>query len=223
MQQLAPNLWLLQYPLRLLGLPIGRNVTVIRLTSGDLVIHSTAPFTRDDVQRIAGLGRPRWMVDVTRFHDSFARAGREAFPSIIYLGPEVFPRRGELGITALSPAPPEWKDELQLLRIEGMPRVQEHAFFHEPSRTLIVADLLFHFGANASWWTKFVARHLLRLPDLSGTSLVFQLMIRDRLPFCRSLVEIMKWDFQRIIVGHGEVIEHDARGRMERVLSRLGC
>ena len=53
---LAENLWLLAYPLKMLGADLRRNVTLIRLRSGKMVIHSTAPFSQDDVAAIRALG-----------------------------------------------------------------------------------------------------------------------------------------------------------------------
>lgn len=222
MRQLAENLWVQSYPLRLLGLPIGRNVTVLRLTSGALVIHSTAPFTFDDVQQITALGEPRWLLDCTRFHDSYARPGRAAFPDAIYLAPEAFPRRAELNAAPLLPAHAEWEGEIEVLRLEGMPQVQEHAILHVPTRTLIVGDLLFRFGADASALTKFILRYLMRLPKLSGMSLAFRFMIRDRAAFLHSIARLLEWDFDRVIVGHGEVLEKGGKTQLKEVLAANG-
>jgi hypothetical protein len=219
-QQLAENLWLLRYPLRFLGMQIGRNVTVVRVASGAVVIHSTANFTADDQQRIRGLGEPKWLLEATKFHDSFSRAGRAAFPELAYLVPEEFPHAEKLNAQPLT-APAEWGDELQVRRIEGMPSVQEHAFFHAPSRTLIVADLVFNFGEDAPRWTKFLARHFMRLPNLSGMSLAFRWMIRDKTAFLRSIAEIMRWDFDRVIVGHGEIIQSGGKERIRLVLEKV--
>ncbi len=57
-------------------------VTLIRLRSGKLVIHSTAPFTPEDVAAIRALGEPGWLLDGILRHDTFANEGREAFPGI---------------------------------------------------------------------------------------------------------------------------------------------
>ena len=46
MNAIAVNLWTMQYPLTMLGVHINRTVTLIKLRSGELVIHSTAPFSR---------------------------------------------------------------------------------------------------------------------------------------------------------------------------------
>jgi hypothetical protein len=48
-QTLASNLWLLRYPLRLLGVNLGRNVAIIRLASDKLIVRPTGRFTDGDV------------------------------------------------------------------------------------------------------------------------------------------------------------------------------
>ena len=90
MTNLTENLWLLRYPLKMLGADLHRNVTVMRLRSGDLVIHSTGPFALEDVAHVNSLGRPRWLLDVMLRHDTFAKQGKEAFPEAAYLGPDGF-------------------------------------------------------------------------------------------------------------------------------------
>jgi glyoxylase-like metal-dependent hydrolase (beta-lactamase superfamily II) len=200
---------------------IGRNVTVVRLASGAVVIHSTAKFTAADKRRIEELGNPQWLVEATKFHDSFSEDGRAAFPELTYLVPEGFPKADKLNAQPLD-APAAWREELQVRRLDGMPAVQEHVVFHAPSRTLIVADLVFNFGEDAPRWTKFLARHFMRLPNLSGMSLAFRLMIRDKTAFLRSIAEVMRWDFDRVIVGHGEIIETGGKERIRLVLERFG-
>ena len=78
MQEIASDIWVLRYPLRLLGTEIGRTVTLFRLQSGRLVIHSTGPFTPGDINAIRALGDPTWMLDATLFHDTFASEGVRA-------------------------------------------------------------------------------------------------------------------------------------------------
>ena len=212
---------MLRYPLRLLGMAIGRTVTVIRLSSGKLLIHSTAPFSPDDVAKIRALGEPAWLMDATRFHDSCATEGRAALPNATYLVPEPFPQRERLRAVALSRAPEEWRGEIELRRIDGMPSVQEHALFHRPSRTLVVGDLLFNFPENSSLWTKVVARWLLRLDRLVGMSLVFRSMIRDKAAFHRSIEDILAWDFDRVIVGHGSIVESGGKELLRKVVKAV--
>src|SRR5688572_16799824 len=138
MEKLAENLWVFRYPLSLIGIQEGRTVTIFRLRSGDLVIHSTAPFSPEDVETIAALGRPAWLVDATLLHDTYAEAGRAAFPALPFLAPERFPVKSG-PVRPLSDPPAEWSPELEVLPLGGLPRVREHLFFHRASRTVVVA------------------------------------------------------------------------------------
>jgi len=208
-QQLAENVWILKYPLKLLGFDGGRTVTVVRLQSGKLVIHSTAPFTDEDVSQIHALGEPAWMLDATLFHDTFAAEGRNAFPAVRYLAPPGFAPRSGIATEPLTPPPPEWAGELEVLPLAGM-KAHEHFVFHRPSRTLIVCDCLFNFGRSRSPWARFVVR-LIGLKNGIGMSAFFRLMIRDRAAFKKSIAAALEWDFERIVVGHGEIIATDGR------------
>lgn len=49
---LANHLWSLTFPLRFLGMQLGRRVTIIRLSDGRLVLHSTGPFEAGQVEAI---------------------------------------------------------------------------------------------------------------------------------------------------------------------------
>src|SRR5687768_14199905 len=169
MEKLAENLWVLRFPLSMIGIQEGRTVTIFRLSSGDLVIHSTAPFSPEDVETIAAVGRPAWLLDATLFHDTYADPGRAAFPALPYLAPARFPVKSG-PVRPLTDLPAEWSPELEVLQLEGMPRVREHLFFHRPSRTLVVADLVFNFDRHAPLWTRAFFRYAAGLRHYPGVS-----------------------------------------------------
>ena len=158
MTPLAENVWLIRYPLPKLGADLRRNVTLLRLHSGKLVIHSTGPFTAADVASISALGEPGWLVDSMLDHDTYANEGRTAFPLIPYLAPPEFSKDLDFPTANILPAPAEWGEELQVIELQGMPTTREHIFFHAPSRTLIVADLIFNFGDDEPLWTELLLR-----------------------------------------------------------------
>lgn len=222
LRQLAPEIWLAQYPQRLLGIEIGRNVTVMRLSDRRLVIHSTAPFTAEHIMAIRELGEPAWLLDATLFHDTFAKRGCAAFARIPYLAPRGFREIAGVTTQPLDAPPPEWSGELDVLRIERVPQTREHVFFHRASRTLIVADLLFHFPADLRGWARMFVRHVMRLPRLIGMSAFFRLTIKDRSAFVESVKRILDWDFDRIVVGHGEPISRDAKAVLRDALHEAG-
>jgi hypothetical protein len=217
----AENLWILEYPLNLLGGHQGRIVTIIRLNSGELIIHSTGPFTRAQVTEIEALGNPGWMTDVMLRHDTFAKDGRAAFPNIPYLAPEGFAAQAHVDCRPLLPAPLAWASEVRVLLIDGMPKVREHVFLHIPTRTLIVADLVFNFHPSTGW-KSFFRSTLMGVKCHPDSARVYPLQIRDRKAYDRSLRELMAWDFDRIIVGHKEVVESNGKELLKQALANKG-
>jgi hypothetical protein len=199
-QQLADDVALLSYPLRALGIDFGRRTTLLRLRDGRLVVHSSAPFTAKDVVEIRRFGEPAWLVEATEFHDTFARAAQAALPNVPYLTP-----------ARLHPPPPDWSGQIEILRIDGLRKIDEHAFFHTASRTLVLADLFFHFPPSTRGWPRFFIRKIMRLPRMIGISRFFRFTIRDEDLFANSMRELLKWDFQTIVVAHREPITTDAR------------
>jgi hypothetical protein len=222
MNKLSENLWVLPYSLRLLGGDLKRAVTIVRLRSGDLVIHSTGPFTPGDVAGILRLGKPGWLLEAMLQHDTFAQRGRQAFPEIPYLAPDGFADAVGFPTEPLIPAPSTWGEELKVLRLDGNPSMQEHVVFHPLSRTLIVADLLFNFGPDTPGWTRFLLLAAVGARHHPGMSRRFRMSIKDKAAFQRSVETLLAWDFDRIIVGHGEIIETDGKRLLRSALKAGG-
>jgi hypothetical protein len=221
-REIAQGVAVMQYPLRAFGIDFRRYVTLLRLTDGRVVIHSTAPFTAEDVEAIRRFGDPSWLVEATLMHDTFAQPARAVFPNIPYLAPAGFAKLSGVPTLPLHPAPPDWAGEIKLLKVDGLRKINEHAFFHLASRTLVLADLLFHFPADSRGWSRFFAKRIMRLPRLFGISAFFRLMIRDQKAFALSMERMSQWDFEQIVVGHGEPIQHDAKPIFSRVLRDRG-
>lgn len=222
MFMLAHNLWLLTYPQHRLGADLKRNVSIIRLGSRELVIHSTAPFTTEDLTAIQSVGRPGWLVEAMMHHDTFAREGRRAFPNIPYLAPAGFSGTAGFPTVPLLPPPPAWNGELEVLEIQGMRSYHEHVFFHRPSLTLIVADLLFNFGPDEPLWTDLFLKAAVTGDHHPGMSRPFKLAIHDPVAFKASMAKMLAWDFDRIIVGHGDVIESHGKQILIQILHDAG-
>ena len=219
---IAPNLWTLRYPLPKLGADLRRIVTVIRLNSGQLVIHSTAPFTPQDISEIAALGSPDWIVDAMLHHDTFTREGREAFPNASYLAPPGFATEEEFPIGDLLPPPHAWGTELQVMEIEGVPTLRECVFLHPASRTLIVADLVFNFGPDEPVWTEIMLKLAVGGEHHPGMSRPFRSAIEDEAAFRNSIKAMFDWDFDRVIVAHGDTIESGGKAKISAMLEAAG-
>jgi hypothetical protein len=220
-RQLDDDVVVMSFPLRFFGIEFSRNVTLLRLRDGRVVIHSTAPFREKDVAAIRAFGEPAWLVDATLLHDTFAKEGRAAWPRLPYLAPSGFKEASGVATQTFDPPPADWTGEIEALEIEGIKK-NEHVFFHRRSRTLIVADLFFSFPAGTRGWARFFARRIMGLPpNLFGVSRFFQFLIADKRAFERSIGRMLEWDFERVLVAHREPLETGAKMAAESAVAKM--
>lgn len=205
--QVAPGVWVAGFSLKRIGAELRRNVTVLLLQDGRTVIHSTAPFSADDIAAIRGFGRPGWLVEGSIRHDTFSGEGRTAFPELPYLAPTGFSKELDFPTGELIPPPPEWHGQIDVLEIAGAPAMGEYVFFHRGSRTLVVCDLLFNFAHNEPLWTEILVRAAsIGEPHTPGMSRLFKMSVVDNSAFAASMAQVLALDFDRVVVGHGDVI-----------------
>ena len=91
-----------------------------------------------------------------------------------------------------------------------------------PTRTLIVADLVFNFSTDETAWNHFFHRYIMGIKRYPGMSRIFRFCIKDRSAFRTSMTAVLAADFDRIIVGHGRVIERDGKALLRRALDDAG-
>lgn len=218
---ISEGIWFQSYPLSIMGMEIGRNVTIIRLQSGDLIIHSTAPFEPEDVAAIKELGNPRWLIDVTNFHNTYTAEGVAAFPDIPYLATEGFNAPGDITPGRLT-MQPEWEGELRIFPIEGMRKVNPVAIYHIPTKTLIVADLIFNLSPASSPWTRFGMKAISAVRPGPSMSRLYRSMIKDETAFATSVKTIVALDFEKLIVAHGAPILEEPRQILKSELRSHG-
>ena len=220
---LAPTLWVSEHPLRVAGLELGRRMTIVRLPGGGLWLHSVAHLTPERRSAIDEFGTVRFVVAPNPFHHQYLEAYREAYPEAVFAaGPRLPEKRPDLSFDlVLADHPdPRWESELDQLVFAGNPLLPEVVFHHRPSRTLILTDLCFHLNADRPLLTRLAARVLGTYEKFAVSRLVRR-GFSERDAARASLARVMAWDFDRVIVGHGDIIEHDGREALARAFDWL--
>jgi hypothetical protein len=188
-------------PQRFFGLEVGARMTVLDL-GGDLLVHS--PIAMDPAA-LEPLGRPRWVLAPNLFHHLYVGpwidAGLEAWaaPGL----PEKRPDLPFAGVVEPGTAP--FGPDVVLLPLACFPMTREVVLLHRPSNTLVVTDLVFHFTSEAPWATRAGMRCIGGYPGCR-TTLLERFGI-DREIARRELEMLAEWDFDRLVMAHGEVIE----------------
>jgi hypothetical protein len=212
LRELDENLWVAERPLRFGGLEVGTRMTAIRLRDGAIFLHSPVELDQEIRGSLEELGSVRYVVAPNRFHHLWAGDVRAAYPEAeLFLAPGLADKRPDLvPHHALGDEPPEgWVDQIDQLLFRGFPLANEAVFLHRASRSLILCDLAFNFGAEDPWLPRLVIRIL--GGGGFGPTLMERLLIRDRPAARASLERILEWDFDRVIVAHGRVLESGGR------------
>jgi hypothetical protein len=223
LRPLAENLWVAERPQKFYGLPVGTRMTVIRLAGGRLLLHSPVTLDADLRRELDSLGRVSFAVAPNRVHHLHAGEVVQAYPGTrLWVAPGLDRKRPDLVFEAVltDEAPEEWRTEVSQVFFRGRPYENEVTFFHSASRTLILCDLAFNFGPRAAAPTRLLMK-LLRSYGHLGPSKLDPLLIRDRRAARESLERILAWDFDRIIVAHGDVLESGGRETLRRGYSWL--
>jgi hypothetical protein len=210
---LAEDLWTAERPQKFYGLPVGTRMTVIRLSRGRLLLHSPVALDSELCAELDAIGRVCYAVAPNRLHHLYAGAVAQRYPEArLWVAPGLGHKRPDLAFEAVlgDQAPEEWGQEVGQVFFRGRPYENEVVFFHRASRTLLLCDLAFNFGPRTAAPTRLLMK-LLRSYGCFGPSKLDPLLIRDRDAARRSLERILAWDFDRVVVAHGEVLERGGR------------
>jgi hypothetical protein len=209
LRKLDENLWVSEQPLKFMGLAVGARMTVIRLADGGLWVHSPLRLTPERRQAVEALGPVRFLVAPNKYHHLFIGEWMAAYPQArSYAAPGLPEKRKDLSFHAVlsDQAPAEWAGQVELLPWRGAPMLNETVFFHRPSRTLIITDMAHNVSPDVTGYTRFFFRLFGGYGRLS-VSLVEKMVNRDRPAVRRTVDTILQWDFQRVIMAHGQIVE----------------
>lgn len=211
MKNIGVGIWIVERPFRLFGAAFGNRMTIVRLPNDELLVHS--PITLDDAVKelVEKLGRVTYIVTPNAFHGLYVADWMAKFPGARHISAKTdkksYPPSSEMLSDSVIK---EWAPVLEAVQVGGIPKVNEFAFFHKPSRTLILTDLAFNIGKDVSLWTKIIFS-LNGAYGKFGPSRLMRSMIDDQATLKASLLKIFEWDFEQIVVSHGIIVEKNGK------------
>ncbi|WP_035990965.1 DUF4336 domain-containing protein [Leptolyngbya sp. KIOST-1] len=235
------NLWVAEQPFRYFGLGIGTRMTVVRLGSDELVVISPIQVSEALAGELDALGTVAHIIAPNLYHYRFAAECKAAYPGATFwatAGLRV--KRPELAIDraichrqgfanaadAVSPWPGLeylFFDGFKTLAPSGPDPLEEWVFFHSASRTLILTDTAFCFDESFPWLTQLVTKVGGGYKYLSP-SLLERVATTEKAKVKAAVEQVLGWDFERVIVGHGRVVDRDGKAQFKRGYENfLGC
>jgi hypothetical protein len=212
----ADRIWSFERPVWFAGARLRARTTVVRLEDGGLLLHTPAPPTDALADELSALGPVRWLVVPNCWHHLGAPAAAARFPDAKLVGPaSALDRNGALRLDLdihdgqfgkLIP-------EIEALPLAGVPFWDETVLYHRPTQTLLGADLVCSAGVNDHFTWRWGARltgcyERVRVPPDARKKL------ENKVAAARALRAMLQRPAERLIIGHGDIIEASWRDHL---------
>ncbi|MBX3275972.1 MAG: DUF4336 domain-containing protein [Sandaracinaceae bacterium] len=209
LRNVGEDIWVAEHDFRMGLLDFGGRMTVVRLADG-LLLYSVIAIDDALAKELAALGPVAHLVAPNAMHHVFLDAAIARYPDARVYAPRALAKKKkglEVDAWLEGEAPPAaWGDALALVVVQGAPSVDEVVLFHRASRTLIVCDLVFHIHEARGWVSPLMFK-LMGVWRRVKQGPLWRFGTKDRAAAEASLEPVWGWDFTRVIVAHGRLIE----------------
>lgn len=222
LEVVTDNLWAAAAPQTFAGLHVGTRMTVIRLASGAIALHSPIPMDLELIAEINALGPVRHIICPNLFHHLYAGDAQRLWPDALLHGPaRLHSKRKDLHFhqTLSETLHPELAADLQAISISGS-LLNETVLYHPASRTLIASDLVEHWQTCAHAPTRVYLKLNGALGKITWPRVMRALYI-NRKAARASVDRILALPVERIVIGHGELIRDNAREALREGMAWL--
>lgn len=210
------QIWLLEYPVRYGGMDLFGRMTIIRLANGEVLVHDPCKIDATVKAEIDSIGEVKYIVAPGNFHHLFVSDFQQHYPDAeTFLCPGLERKRPDIQFDwILGDRPdPRWGDEIEQVLIQGTRIIREVAFFHKPSKTLILVDLLENIGDDyqhkAGLWLRFWWKVVFRMWNHPKAAPEYQMAWGKKQIVKKGLEKILDWQAERVILAHGELVEEN--------------
>lgn len=232
MRELGTGIWVHDGPAveGIAGFHFPTRMVVVRLSAGADAgkLWVWSPTTPDPETRAAvdALGPVAHLVAPNLFHHMALPDWIAAYPDAqVHGAPRLADARPDIAFhTELADtAPPLWADDLDQLVMRGNKALDEVAFFHRPSGTVILCDLIQQMPRG--WyrgWRGLVARLDGMTGDHPQVPRKFRMAFRDKRAARESRARLLAWPAERLIIAHGPITEARAQETLRGAFAFLG-
>ena len=220
----ADNVWVVDGPeitFGYLGLkaPFPTRMTVVRLADGGLWLHSPTALTADIASSLEAIGPIQCLIAPNTLHYWWIPDWKDRFPKAQVFGPRALERSAKRKlppfVALADEAPTLWRGVIDQVLVKG-DALTELDFFHRPSRTLILTDLIENFEPSRvrSPWLRWLVRWSGAVDPDGKAPIDMQLsFLRTRKQVRAAVERMLSWGPERVILSHGRW--YDANGAAE--------
>jgi hypothetical protein len=227
LEPFGPGLYVADGPeVSFLRVPYPTRMVVARLGDGSAWVWSPIRLTPELAAAVEAVGPVRNLVSPNKIHHLFLDAWARRWPEArLFAPPGLAARRPDLRFHAELGDVPDaaWEGDLDQVVFRGSLFMEEVVFFHRPSRTAIVGDLVQRFdAAGLRGWRRWVMRLDGLVGERGSTPREWRASFLRRGPARAARERLLSWQPEGLVIAHGACVREGAGAVLARALSWLG-
>jgi hypothetical protein len=213
-----------------LGAVIGTRMTVIRLPDGGLLLHSPTRFSRGLKRELERIGPIRHLVAPNFAHWTFLKDWQEDCPEATTWAAPGLRDRSQVQKSGVrldydlgDSAPAAWGGVIEIVPVPGGGGFHEMAMFHQPTRTLVLTDLVMNLEPPKvplllrplAWMFGIMA------PDSMPPPYLRAVVKARHAEAARAAARLIALQPERVVFAHGRWFERDGTAALRHSLRWL--
>jgi len=224
LEPFGPSLYVANGPtVSFFGFPYPTRMAIAPLADGRLWVWSPIALTPQLVDEVNALGRVTDIVSPNKLHHLSLSMWAKQWPDArLHAPPGLARRRRDLSFaTTLADRPdPAWADTIDQVVFRGSLLMAEVVFFHAPSSTAIVGDLVQRFDPEeAKGWKGALMRVDGLVGESGSTPREWRASFLHRRPARAARKRVLSWAPERLLIAHGSCVSSGATEVLERALA----
>ena len=199
------------------GFPFPTRMTIVRLRSSDLWIHSPEKINEGLKDELSDIGEVRYLVSPKKLHHLFLPEWIREYPkATTYASPGLARKRNDIrfDVELCEMAEDEWAEDISQTIFAGSLVMEEVIFFHMRSSTLILTDLIENLDQGTlNIWQTALAKLAGIISPHGKTPVDWRLtfILGGKQKARASLARMLEWNPDNIILSHGKCIFGNGR------------
>lgn len=210
MKKIAENIFTYEYATKIMpGVHFPVNSSFIALKNNQLMIVSPGPFEKGMIQEFIKKYSVVYCVAPNALHHKHLKSFNDLFPEIDIYGPSALIKKQPWlseKILSLDLLGKKLNSQVLFFPILGNAFLDETVFYCRQSKSLIVTDLFFNMKDPMPLGRKWILGFVGARNKIAQSRLV-KSATKDKEAYTQSVKPLSELDCQRIMVGHGHLIE----------------
>ncbi|WP_291056174.1 DUF4336 domain-containing protein [Hyphomonas sp.] len=226
LEKIGSDIWIAEGPsIKFLMMRITTRATVVRLSDGSIWFHSPVEFNEALAAEISELGTVRFIIAPNIYHHLFLGEWQRHFSEAELLAaPGLASKRSDLnfGRALGHETASAWPGEIEQMLFAGSRAFDEFIFYHRPSSTAILTDLIVNIRAEHQ---TVLGRLVARIEGVTyprgRTPLLYRWSMKDKNLGATAIADLLAFKPDAAVISHGEWFRENATEELRQRFSWL--